>query len=87
MTISSPWRDALSEATNVGASDPKAKGRGYIEKDDCMFAVLKTGGKQYRVSPGDILVVEKLKVVLDDLLWGQLVTSKKRRRNEEAKQC
>ncbi len=25
-----------------------------------MFAVLKTGGKQYRVSPGDILRVEKL---------------------------
>ena len=25
-----------------------------------MYAVIKTGGKQYRVSPGDILVVEKL---------------------------
>lgn len=25
-----------------------------------MFAVIKTGGKQYRVSPGDMLVVEKL---------------------------
>ena len=25
-----------------------------------MFAVIKTGGKQYRVTPGDIIVVEKL---------------------------
>ncbi len=25
-----------------------------------MYAVIKTGGKQYRVSPGDILRVEKL---------------------------
>jgi len=25
-----------------------------------MYAVIKTGGKQYRVSPGDLLVVEKL---------------------------
>lgn len=27
-----------------------------------MFAVIKTGGKQYRVSPGDQLRVEKLEV-------------------------
>jgi large subunit ribosomal protein L21 len=39
-----------------------------------MYAVVKTGGKQYRVSPGDILVVEKLigdagaKVKLDKVL-------------------
>ncbi|OYW82430.1 MAG: 50S ribosomal protein L21, partial [Asticcacaulis sp. 32-58-5] len=25
-----------------------------------MYAVIKTGGKQYRVSAGDLLVVEKL---------------------------
>ena len=25
-----------------------------------MYAVIKTGGKQYRVSPGDLMVVEKL---------------------------
>ena len=25
-----------------------------------MYAVIKTGGKQYRVEPGDLLVVEKL---------------------------
>ena len=28
-----------------------------------MYAVIKTGGKQYRVQPGDLLVVEKLDVV------------------------
>jgi len=39
-----------------------------------MFAVIKTGGKQYRVKPGDVLVVEKLagepgaKVAFDQVL-------------------
>ena len=39
-----------------------------------MYAVVRTGGKQYRVAPGDILEVEKLpgnvgdSVVLDDVL-------------------
>ena len=39
-----------------------------------MYAVIKTGGKQYRVSPGDVLVVEKIlgdagaKVKLDKVL-------------------
>ncbi len=26
----------------------------------CNFAIIKTGGKQYRVAPGDILTIEKL---------------------------
>jgi large subunit ribosomal protein L21 len=39
-----------------------------------MYAVVRTGGKQYRVAAGDILEVEKLagdvgeKIVLDDIL-------------------
>mgnify|MGYP003109759219 CR=1 FL=1 len=39
-----------------------------------MFAVVKTGGKQYKVSPGDVLLVEKLQgeagenVTLSDVL-------------------
>ena len=39
-----------------------------------MFAVVKTGGKQYRVTPGDVVVVEKLlgdpgdKIKLDHVL-------------------
>jgi len=39
-----------------------------------MYAVVKTGGKQYRVSPGDVLIVEKIlgqtgaKVKLEDVL-------------------
>ena len=39
-----------------------------------MYAVIKTGGKQYRVSPGDMLIVEKLagepgaKVTFDQVL-------------------
>ncbi len=39
-----------------------------------MYAVIRTGGKQYRVAPGDILEVEKLEgnvgdtITLDDVL-------------------
>jgi large subunit ribosomal protein L21 len=48
-----------------------------------MYAVIKTGGKQYRVKPGDLLVVEKLagepgaKVAFDQVLMvgeGEAVT-------------
>jgi large subunit ribosomal protein L21 len=48
-----------------------------------MYAVIKTGGKQYRVSPGDLLIVEKLdgepgaKVAFGDVLLlgdGEAVT-------------
>ena len=39
--------------------DTGAEGRGD-KKEDQMFAVLKTGGKQYRVQAGDVLRVEKL---------------------------
>lgn len=44
------------------------------ERDENMFAVLKTGGKQYRVQAGDVLRVEKLdaeageKVRFDEIL-------------------
>jgi len=34
--------------------------RRETEKEDNMFAVLKTGGKQYRVESGQVLRVEKL---------------------------
>jgi large subunit ribosomal protein L21 len=39
-----------------------------------MYAIVRTGGKQYKVSPGDILSVEKLEgnigdsIVLEDVL-------------------
>jgi large subunit ribosomal protein L21 len=39
-----------------------------------MFAVIKTGGKQYKVTPGDVLMVEKLsakagdKIAFDEVL-------------------
>jgi len=33
-----------------------------------MFAVIKTGGKQYKVKPGDILKVEKLNAKEGDLI-------------------
>lgn len=45
-----------------------------MEKEDDMFAVLKTGGKQYRVASGDVLRVEKIaaeageKIQFNDIL-------------------
>jgi large subunit ribosomal protein L21 len=32
----------------------------YGNSDPAMFAIVKTGGKQYRVAPGDQIVVERL---------------------------
>lgn len=37
-----------------------------MKRKDPMFAVLKTGGKQYKVQAGDILRVEKLAAVAGD---------------------
>src|SRR3954463_3958307 len=45
-----------------------------MRREEPMFAVVRTGGKQYRVAPGDKIVVEKLdgnagdKVTLGDVL-------------------
>src|SRR4029079_11009606 len=46
----------------------------FRAREEAMFAVVRTGGKQYRVAPGDKIVVEKLagnagdKVTLGDVL-------------------
>jgi large subunit ribosomal protein L21 len=46
-----------------------------MRSDKPMFAVVRTGGKQYRVAPGDKIVVEKIageagsSVTLDDVLF------------------
>jgi len=37
----------------------------YEEVESFMFAVLKTGGKQYKVSEGDVIYVEKLAADVD----------------------
>ena len=33
-----------------------------LRKDKAMFAVIKTGGKQYKVAEGDEIIIEKLAV-------------------------
>ena len=33
-----------------------------------MFAVIKTGGKQYKVAPADVIAVEKLNAELRELI-------------------
>jgi large subunit ribosomal protein L21 len=40
-----------------------------------MYAIIKTGGKQYRVSEGDVLNVEKLEVEAgQDVVFDQVLT-------------
>ena len=57
MTPSSGAQFEAAVAENAGATG--AEERGKMEGKQ-MFAVLKTGGKQYRVKAGDMLRVEKL---------------------------
>jgi len=33
-----------------------------------MFAVIETGGKQYRVQEGDVIYIEKLNALTDDII-------------------
>lgn len=59
-------KGALSE----GGADPTNTARGHRTrretKGKTMFAVLKTGGKQYKVQAGDVLRVEKLAAIAGD---------------------
>lgn len=52
-----------------------------IKKNSSLFAIIKTGGKQYKVKTGDKLKVEKLpktpsKIKFKDILFGKIVFSK-----------
>ena len=38
-----------------------------------MFAVIKTGGKQYKVAEGDILSIEKLATDKDEIIFDQVL--------------
>src|SRR3954463_16343955 len=56
-------------------SGARPRGNGILTgREEPMFAVVRTGGKQYRVAPGDKIVVEKLdgnagdKITLGDVL-------------------
>ena len=44
------------------------KWRDWIEEVYLMYAVLLTGGKQYRVQEGDVLFVEKLEAEVDSTI-------------------
>jgi large subunit ribosomal protein L21 len=52
-----------------------------VKKSDSGIAIIKTGGKQYKVEVGDTIQVEKLELVEDskidfkDLLGGKKVTA------------
>ena len=54
--------NALSEAVEKVpfSKDAGATGRGKEKVRVAMYAVIKTGGKQYRVAEGDVVIVEKL---------------------------
>ncbi|MBP9822316.1 MAG: 50S ribosomal protein L21 [Candidatus Pacebacteria bacterium] len=38
-----------------------------------MFAVIKTGGKQYKVAEGDVLMIEKLEVTGDSVTFDEIL--------------
>ncbi len=38
-----------------------------------MFAIIKTGGKQYKVAEGDVLMVEKLEVTGDSVVFDEIL--------------
>jgi large subunit ribosomal protein L21 len=64
----------LTKCAPAGINDP-VKVRAHAERDSKeMFAVIKTGGKQYKVAVDDIVVIEKLheeagaKISFDDVL-------------------
>jgi large subunit ribosomal protein L21 len=44
----------------------KAAPKGACNKEDKMYAVIKTGGKQYRVAANDKILIEKLEGVVGD---------------------
>ncbi len=46
--------------------DPATAGLVPLKEDYAMFAIVRTGGKQYRVAPGDRIVVEKLSGAVGD---------------------
>ena len=57
------------------AAHARAEKAEFKRREEPMFAVVRTGGKQYRIHPGDKIVVEKLagnagdKVTLGDVLF------------------
>ena len=65
MMPSSGAQFEAADAENAGATG--AEERGKMEGKQ-MFAVLKTGGKQYRVKAGDMLRVEKLAAGAGDVI-------------------
>ena len=54
-------QDALSEAGKPQNACKAGATRRGNEKVEHMFAVVKTGGKQYKVASGDVLKIEKIK--------------------------
>lgn len=61
MVFIRPEKGALSEAGREPPQRPETGAAGRDRRGKMgMFAVLKTGGKQYKVQPGDTLRVEKL---------------------------
>jgi large subunit ribosomal protein L21 len=65
LTQKRPWLYSAASPAGylAGASIFARTGSSRVatsQKAKSMYAVIKTGGKQYRVQPGDLLVVEKL---------------------------
>lgn len=52
---------AKATITKSAKRNPVRKAKGNAEAHGVSFAVIKTGGKQYRVSTGDTVKIEKIK--------------------------
>ena len=78
----SPQKGALSEVRETAKRRQRDRRDAMEKRNTSMFAVLKTGGKQYKVANGDVLKVEKLaggagdKVQFNEILMlgGETVT-------------
>jgi len=63
----------MSKRPHAQSFEPNEEAQANV-KEKKMFAVIKTGGKQYRVQEGDVVAIEKLeadvdsKVTFDDVL-------------------
>jgi len=59
MYISNPMATTATKAPKAAKTVGKSKGS--YEASTTNFAVIKTGGKQYRVTDGEIIKIEKMK--------------------------
>lgn len=61
----------------VSKEETNNKKKDIAEKNSSEFAIIKTGGKQYKVKQNQIIKVEKLKTASEKIEFDDLISSKK----------